>query len=64
MSTHVTTILYLIAAGLSLILALRLMRQALAPIGALVQAVGAATLAVVAISTALVLVVAAALSAG
>lgn len=58
------SLLYLTVAGLSLLLALHLMRQALAPIGALVHAVAAAALVALAISTAIVLVIAAVISAG
>lgn len=58
------SLFYLAVAGLSLILALRLMRRALAPIGALVQAATAALLVAVAIGAALVLVTAAVVSAG
>jgi hypothetical protein len=55
-------IVYLVLAALSLLVALRLMKRALAPIGALVQAVAAAAVVVVTIGLALVLVVAAAFS--
>ena len=51
-------ILYLAIAGLSLVIPLRLMRHALAPIGALVQAVVAAAAVALAVTTALVLLVA------
>jgi hypothetical protein len=53
-------IVYLVVAALSLLLALRLMKRALAPVGALVQAFAAATLVAVSIGAALVLLAAAA----
>jgi hypothetical protein len=55
-------IVYLVLAALSLLLALRLMKRALAPVGALVQAVAAAAVVAFAITLALVLVAAAAFS--
>jgi hypothetical protein len=55
-------LLYLFIAGLCLVLALRAMRAALAPIGQLVQAVVAAALVALAIGAALVLLTAAAVS--
>jgi hypothetical protein len=53
-------IVYLVLAALSLLLALRFMKRALAPIGALVQAVAAAAMVAVSVGAALVLLAAAA----
>ena len=53
-------LLVLIAAAFFLLIALRFMKRALAPIGALVQAVAAAALVAVSIGAALVLLAAAA----
>jgi len=55
-------IVYLTLAAVALLIALRLMKRALAPIGALVQAVAAAAVVAFTIGLALVLVVAAAFS--
>ena len=54
--------LYLVLAAFLLLIALRFMKRALAPIGALVQAVAAAALVVFTIGAALVFLVAAAIS--
>jgi hypothetical protein len=53
-------LLYLVLAALFLLVALRFMKRALAPVGALVQAVAAAALVAVSIGAALVLVAVAA----
>jgi hypothetical protein len=58
----VLPLLYLLIAAICLILALRAMRRALAPIGQLVQAVAAAALVALALGAALVLLTAAVLS--
>jgi hypothetical protein len=55
-------LLYLVVAGVCLVLALRLMKRALAPIGLLVRPVAAAVLAALAIGTALAFLTAAAVS--
>jgi hypothetical protein len=60
LGTH--ALLYLLIAALCLVLALRAMRRALAPIGQLVQAVAAAALGALAVGAALVLLTAAAIS--
>lgn len=53
---------YLLLAAASLLIALVFMRQALAPVGALVRAVAAAAVVALAVSIALILLAAAALS--
>jgi hypothetical protein len=55
-------VLYMLVAGLCLVLALRFVRAALAPIGPLVHAVAAAALVALAIGAALVFLTAAAFS--
>ncbi len=55
-------IVYLVLAALALLFALRLMRRAMAPVGALVQAAVAAVAVAFAIGLAFVFVVAAAVS--
>jgi len=55
-------LVYLVLAAFALLIALRFVKQALAPIEALIQAVAAAVLVAIAISLALVLVAAAAFS--
>nr|WP_296074747.1 hypothetical protein [uncultured Actinoplanes sp.] len=57
-------ILYLILAALALLMALRFVKRALAPIGVFVQAVAAAAAVAFLVTVALVLVAVAALSAG
>jgi hypothetical protein len=59
---HAPRLLYLALAAVLLVIALRFVRRALAPIGALVQAVAAAAVVAFATGLALILVVAAALS--
>jgi hypothetical protein len=56
------SLLYLVLAALFLVIALRFMRRALAPIGTFVQAVAAAAVVAFAIGMALVLLAAAALN--
>jgi hypothetical protein len=58
------SLLYLTLAALLLVLALRFMRRALAPIGAVMQAVAAAAVVAFAVGLALVLVALAAFSGG
>jgi len=62
LAEHAT--LYVLVAGLCLLLALRFLKNALAPIGPLVQAVAAAALAALAVGAALVFLTVAVLGGG
>ncbi|HET6534404.1 MAG TPA: hypothetical protein VFH03_27800 [Actinoplanes sp.] len=57
-------LLYLVLAGLFLLIALRFMKPAFAPVGVLARAVAAAAVVAVSIGLALILVTGAAFSAG